>query len=139
MFPPSSAIAARRVRARAFGYGLVCACLATIDPCRADDRDFDVFIAQFRAAVVKPDAAAVADLARLPFQFENEPRERAAFEAIVPVLFDASVRSCLAQEKAIVEDDARVIFCGAYAFYFRRQPQGNWKLEEFGVDGEALP
>jgi hypothetical protein len=123
-------------RAALLGLALASSLLAFADPGSAD---FAEFLARFRAALARPDAASVADLTRLPFLFEGEHRDRAAFERIVPVVFDAQTRACIAQAKPIVEDDAQVIFCDPYAFYFRHGTGGSWQLEEFAADGEALP
>ena len=107
-------------------------------PALADDA-FAEFLARFRAALAEPDAQAVAALTRLPFLFESEWRADAEYRRIVPQLFAAPVRSCIARTEAIDEDDAKVIFCDPYAFYFRRDGTGAWQFVEFAADGEALP
>lgn len=113
--------------------------LVSAAPALASEDDFAQYLERFRGALARVDAGAIADLTRLPFLYESAWRDRAAFERIVPELFDAPVRACLARTGAIVEDDARVIFCPPYAFYFRRATDGGWRLEEFGVDGEDAP
>jgi len=102
-------------------------------------RDFESFLSRFRGALAKQDVATVADMTRLPFLFGGEALERASFKRIVPDLFDTSVRDCFEHAEARSEDDARVVFCGPYAFYFRVQPDGQYRLETFGADGEGAP
>lgn len=97
------------------------------------------FLARFRAALAGPDAEALADLTRLPFLFENEPRDRAGFVRIVPLLFDAPTRACLATARPAPEEDRFVLSCPPYAFYVGRGEGGALRLLEFGADGEDAP
>lgn len=103
------------------------------------DPAFDGFLQRFRAALRTQDAAALADLTRLPFLFESQPRDREAFLAIVPKLFDGQTTRCLLKARAVPEADAQVLFCRPYAFYFRRGSGGAYRLEEFAADGEDAP
>ena len=100
--------------------------------------DFSGFLADFRHALAENDGARLVALTRLPFLYEGRGRDRAAFLAIYPQLFNAPVRRCMARAQPIAEDGAQVIFCSPYAFYFR-PVQGSWRLVEFAADGEALP
>lgn len=104
---------------------------------RADD--FDIFLSRFRAAISTRDVEQIADLTRLPFRFENRELDRAAYIGVIPALFDASVSRCLAKASPQPEDGAQVLFCTPYGFYLRRGVDGQWKLEDFSVDGEGLP
>ena len=104
---------------------------------RADD--FDDFLSRFRAAVSTRDVGQIADLTRLPFRFENRELDRAAYMGVIPALFDASLSRCLAKASPQPEDGAQVLFCTPYSFYLRPGVDGQWKLEDFTVDGEDLP
>lgn len=99
---------------------------------------FPEFLADFRQALARNDAAGVAALTRLPFLYEGVGRDRAGFLALYPRLFDTPVRRCLARSKPLAEEGAQVIFCRPYAFYFR-PVAGTWRLVEFGADGEDMP
>jgi hypothetical protein len=103
------------------------------------DPAFEAFLQRFRAALRAQDGAALADLTRLPFLFENRPRDREAFIRIVPKLFDGQTTRCLLKARPVPEADAQVLFCRPYAFYFRRGPGGAYRLEEFATDGEDAP
>lgn len=111
---------------------------ACVAPASRAGQDFPQFLAEFRQALARNDAAGVAALTRLPFLYEGVARDRAGFLALYPRLFDASVRRCLARGKPLAEDGAQVIFCRPYAFYFR-PVAGEWRLVEFGADGEDMP
>jgi len=106
-------------------------------PGAAADADFLPFLQEFRRALEDDDRAALASLTALPFQFEGADLDAAAFRRIVPVLFPAAVRSCLADAQPILEDGRYVIFCTPYGFYFGRV-RGEVRLLEFMADGEAL-
>jgi hypothetical protein len=53
-------------------------------------------------------------------------------------LFDAKVRRCFAQATAVIEQDAQVINCGRYIFYFRVVNR-QYRFIEFAADPEAAP
>ncbi len=105
----------------------------------ADADSFDTFLREFRAAVARQDAAAVAGMTRLPFLYEGQALGREAAIDVLPSLFPPAVRSCLDQAEPLAEDDARVIFCSPYAFYFRAGADGRWAFDTFGADGEEAP
>lgn len=98
-------------------------------------RDVDAFIERFRAALRARDAAAIADLTRLPFLYEGRRLDRAAFVQVVPTLFDARLSACLAQ----AEGADRLLYCAPYTFHLRADAAGRWRLDEFSADGEDLP
>lgn len=107
---------------------------------QATDADgFDTFLRQFRSAVATQDAAAIAGMTRLPFLYEGEALGREAVAGIVPTLFTPAVRACVDRATPLAEEDARVIFCSPYAFYFRVGADGRWAFDTFGADGEAAP
>ena len=97
---------------------------------------FESFFAEFRAAVVRDDAAAVADRTKLPFLFEGKPRDRGNFQKIYPQLFDRKVRACFKGAKAVIEGDRFVVNCGRYLFYFGAVGSA-YRLIEFAADPEA--
>jgi len=105
----------------------------------AEAPGFDAFFHAFRSAVVRQDAAAVASMTQLPFLYEGEALGREAVEGIVPTLFSPAVRACVGQASPVAEEAARVVFCAPYAFYFRAEPDGRWRFDTFGADGEDAP
>jgi hypothetical protein len=105
----------------------------------ADADGFDTFLRQFRSAVATQDAAAIAGMTRLPFLYEGEGLGREAVADVVPTLFTPAVRACFDQAVPLAEEDARVIFCSPYAFYFRAGADGRWAFDTFGADGEEAP
>ena len=100
--------------------------------------NFEKFFAEFKAAVARNDAKAVAEMTQLPFLFHSKPRDRVGFQKIYPELFDAKVRACFAKAKPVIEQDAHVVNCGRYIFYFR-VVNGRYRLSEFAADAEATP
>lgn len=117
---------------------LVAALLAVSFAAQAGPDPFTAFHAQFRAAVARADARAIAALTRVPFLYEGRELDRAGVERIVPELFTPAVRRCFATAPAIAEEDRRVVFCAPYAFYFGRDGSA-FRLLEFGADGEDAP
>jgi hypothetical protein len=105
----------------------------------AEADGFHTFLRQFRTALATQDASAVAGMTRLPFLYEGEGLGREAVAGIVPTLFTPAVRACVDQATPLAEEDARVIFCPPYAFYFRADTAGRWAFESFGADGEDAP
>lgn len=105
----------------------------------AEDPALARFLAGFRPAVARGDAAAVADRTQLPFLFESEPRDREAFVRVVfPQLFSEPVRACLTTTEPTPEDGRWVAACGPYLFYFGRVGE-EIRLFEFAADPEAEP
>ncbi len=100
--------------------------------------EFKLYLKDFRQAVARNDGGAVAALTRLPFLYEGVALDHRGFLTIYPRLFDVGVRRCLSKAEPVAEDDAQVLFCRPYAFYFR-QTHGVWRLVEFGADGEDMP
>ena len=98
--------------------------------------DFNTFFLAFKAAVARNDAKAVAGMTQLPFLFDGR-RDSSDFQKIYPQLFDANVRTCFAKAKPVTEQDAQVVNCGRYIFYFR-VVQDRYRFIEFSADPEAV-
>jgi len=98
--------------------------------------DFNTFFLAFKAAVARNDAKAVAGMTHLPFLFDSRPRDSFGFQKIYPRLLDANVRTCFAKAKPAIEQDAQVVNCGRYIFYFR-VVKDRYRLIEFAADPEA--
>lgn len=127
-----------KLRASLVGLALVLSGAAVAQTVGRGAGSFDHFLRVFRAALAPPDFAALAEQTRLPFLLEGEALGREAFIARAPRLFDAGLRRCLARARPRREDDAMVLSCPPYAFYFRRSQEGRYLLEEFSADGEAM-
>jgi len=100
--------------------------------------DFNPFFVAFKSAVARNDAKAVAEMTQLPFLFDSKPRDSVASQKIYPQLFDAKVRACFAKAKTLVEEDAQVVNCRRYIFYFR-VVKDRYRFIEFAADPEAEP
>lgn len=101
----------------------------------ADD-GFAAFLAQWREALARRDAAALAAMTQTPFLFDGGAQDEAGVaRVVVPVLITDEVRACLLDAEPVAEDDRRVLFCTPYAFYLQRVA-GRWRWVEFAADGE---
>jgi hypothetical protein len=93
-------------------------------------REFDGFIAKFRAALKADDSAAVAAMTRLPFASDSSVRDVAQFRTkVYPRVFTAKNRACLQRGKAVYDRDQQntdnfFIFCGHLIFVFSKTPAG---------------
>jgi hypothetical protein len=91
-------------------------------------KEFNGFIAKFRAALKANDSATVAGMTRLPF--EDSIRDAAQFRAkTYPSVFTAKNRACIQGGKAVYDRDGEnndnyFIFCGQLIFVFTRTPAG---------------
>ncbi len=96
----------------------------------AVQKEFDGFIARFRAALKANDATAVAALTRLPFMADNTVRDVAQFRAkAYPRDFTAKNRACLQRSKPVHavdgnKNDVYSVICGESIFTFTRTPAG---------------
>ena len=72
---------------------------------------FAEFFTRFRAALASGRAADVAALTRTPFLYEGRQLDTAGLTRIVPTLFSAAVKRCIATAKPIPEDDRQGVFC----------------------------
>src|SRR5215470_1082634 len=93
-------------------------------------REFDDFIAKFRAALKANDSAAVAGMTQLPFMNDGSILDAAQFrEKIYKPDFTAKNRACIQGGKAIYDrdgnnNDSYSIFCGKLIFVFTKTPAG---------------
>ena len=96
----------------------------------AVQKEFDGFIARFRAALKANDATAVAALTRLPFMADDTVRDVAQFLAkAYPRDFTAKNRACLQRTKPVHavdgnKNDVYSVICGGSIFTFTRTPAG---------------
>jgi len=102
-------------------------------------KEFDVFIAKFRAALVRNDAAAVTEMTRLPFFHNHAMIDATQFRATAyPAYFTAKARTCIQRNRAVHDRDGEnndnyFIFCGQRIFVFTRTPAG-FRFAEVGVN-----
>jgi hypothetical protein len=93
-------------------------------------KEFNDFIAKFRAALKANDAAAIAGMTKLPYEADTSIRDAAQFRAkIYQPDFTAKNRACLQRAKAVYDrdqlnNDNYFIFCGELIFVFTRTPAG---------------
>ena len=91
-------------------------------------KEFDGFIAKFRAALKANDFAAVTGMTRLPFM--GSVRDAAQFrEKVYKPEFTAKNRACIQRSKAVYDRDGEnndnfFIFCGEDIFTFTKTPAG---------------
>ena len=102
-------------------------------------KEFDGFIAKFRAALKANDSAAVAGMTRLPFMNDGSIRDAAQFrEKIYKRDFTAKNRACIQRGKAVYDRDGEnndnfFIFCGQHIFVFTKTPAG-FLFTDIGVN-----
>ena len=104
-------------------------------------KEFDGFIAKFRAALKANDSAAVAVavMTQLPFMKDNSIRDAAQFrDKIYKREFTAKTRACVQRGKAVYDrdglnNDYYVIFCGDDIFVFTKTPKG-FLFTEIGMN-----
>lgn len=96
----------------------------------AVQKEFEDFIAKFRAALKANDPATVAAMTKLPYMGDASIAEAAQFRAKVwPSDFNAKNRACLQRTKPVYDrDGARnevyAIACGGSIFTFTRTSAG---------------
>ncbi|MGJ4854881.1 hypothetical protein ACN6KF_000817 [Labrys sp. La1] len=96
----------------------------------AAQKEFNGFIAKFRAALKANDAAAIAGMAKLPFQNDAAIADAAQFRAkVYKPDFTAKTRACLQREKPVHDRDGDgnhtfSIGCGDNIFVFTRTAAG---------------
>lgn len=102
-------------------------------------KEFDGFIAKFRAAVKANDSAAVAGMTELPFMKDKAIGDAARFhEKIYKRDFAAKARACIQRSKAVYDRDGQnnenfFIFCGQDIFTFTKTPAG-FLFTEIGMN-----
>lgn len=104
----------------------------------AVQKEFDGFLAKFRAALKNNDGAAVAAMTKLPFGYDGDVNDAAQFRAkVYSKTFTAKTRACLQRTKAIYDrhenNDYYSLFCGEEIFLFERTPAG-FLFTEIGVN-----
>jgi hypothetical protein len=101
-------------------------------------KEYNVFIASFRAALKANDRAAVTAMTRFPFPW-NEMRDAVYFEKnVYAKIFTPKVRNCLARAKGFYNRDPEgaetfTHFCGESLYLFARTPDG-FRFAEEGVN-----
>ena len=101
---------------------------ATATP--ALQKEFDGFIAKFRAALKANDSTAVAGMTRLPYGSDRSIGDAAQFRAKIYLpYFTAKTRACVQRGKAVYDrdglnNDNYFIFCGEDIFVFTKTPAG---------------
>jgi len=102
-------------------------------------KEFDDFIAKFRAALSANDSAAVAGMTRLPFMNDKAIRDAAQFRAkTYATSFTAKNRACIQRAKAVYDrddekNDYYSVTCGEDYFVFTRTPAG-FLFTDMGAD-----
>lgn len=110
-------------------------------PPPAVQKEFDAFLAKFRAALKANDSAAVASMTRLPLESTRDAPSRNAAEfrsKAYPMIFTARTRACLQRTKPEYDrdpdkNDNYMIFCGEEIYVFTRTPAG-FRFVEIGVN-----
>ncbi|HST52540.1 MAG TPA: hypothetical protein VLJ61_11070 [Pyrinomonadaceae bacterium] len=102
------------------------AVVASPQPARSN---FTAFWSQFKGAVARQDAAAVADMTKLPFTYEDKSLDRAAFITQYKKIF-GGLKSCVAKEKPVRDGETYSIFCGEQGLLFQKAG-GEYKFVEF--------
>ena len=93
-------------------------------------KEFDDFIAKFRAALSANDPAAVAGMTRLPFMNDKAIRDAAQFRAKTYATFlEAKNRACIQRGKAVYDRDPEnndyySVSCGETYFVFTKTKAG---------------
>ncbi len=101
-------------------------------------KEFDVFIAKFRAALKANDAAAVAEMTKFPFGNDLDI-DAAQFRAkTYRSTFNAKIRACIQRNKGVYSRDdykneSFFIFCDDDIFVFTKTPAG-FLFTEIGVN-----
>lgn len=107
---------------------------ASAAPVLAAPDDFAAFWQSFSQAAGKNDRAALLAMTKLPFLYEDKPREAAEFDVIYKGLFGPKARACLAKAKPVKDQDGSYdAFCGQTIFIFTKQGDG-WRFADFGAN-----
>jgi hypothetical protein len=102
-------------------------------------KEFDVFIAKFRAALKANDSAAVAGMTKLPLETVDSARDAAQFRAkTYKQHFTAKTRACLQRSKAVYDrppdnSEYYAIFCDESIFMFAKTPDG-FRFTDIGTN-----
>lgn len=106
---------------------LLCSAVVFASPQPAKN-GFPAFWSQFKSAVARQDAAAVADLTAFPFDY-GKPLDRAAFIRQYRKMF-GGLKSCIAKAKPVRDGEAYSIFCGEQGLSFEKSG-GAYKFTGF--------
>ena len=93
-------------------------------------KEFEGFIAKFRAALKANDVKAVAGLTKMPFMSHTDMYDAAAFQnKVYKKEFTAKTRACIERGKAVYDrapdkSESYSIFCGDEIFMFTKAPEG---------------
>lgn len=90
---------------------------------------FAAFWAQFKTAVAKQDAQAVAGMTKLPFTIDRKALGRAKYIKAYDKLF-GKLKSCIAKQKPVKDGESYSVFCGEQGLLFE-QVAGEYKFVEF--------
>jgi len=105
--------------------------IASISPASADN--FEAFYSKFKSAVIKQDKEAVANMTKLPFDYDSGKLDRAKFIAKFPQIFPSSVRGSFAREKPIKDKSIYEVFSGESIYIFDLV-NGHYMFTEIGVN-----
>jgi hypothetical protein len=101
-------------------------------------KEFDVFIARFRAALKANDASAVTGMTKFPFG-ASPSVDAAQFRAkTYRSLFNAKIRACIQRKKGVYSRDdykneSYFIFCDDDIYVFTKTPEG-FLFDSVGVN-----
>lgn len=101
-------------------------------------KEFEAFIAKFRAALKANDASAVAEMTKFPFGADPSV-DAAQFRAkTYRSIFNAKIRTCIQRGKGVYSRDdykneSYFIFCDDDIFVFTKTPAG-FLFTEVGVN-----
>ncbi|MBX3512077.1 MAG: hypothetical protein KIT15_03535 [Xanthobacteraceae bacterium] len=101
-------------------------------------KEFEAFIAKFRAALKANDASAIAEMTKFPFGADPSV-DAAQFRAkTYRSIFNAKIRTCIQRGKGVYSRDdykneSYFIFCDDDIFVFTKTPAG-FLFTEVGVN-----
>jgi hypothetical protein len=102
-------------------------------------RDYDQFIVKFRVALKANDAAAVTEMTKFPFYWD-QMRDAVYFrQNLYGKIFTTRIRNCLARARGVYArapngEENFTLFCGEDLFLFTRTPAG-FRFAETGSSG----
>ena len=101
---------------------------------KSEDRSFANFWTQFKTAVVNKDKEAIAGMTKFPFNY-GKKLTRADFMKQFDVIFDAKVRKCFQNAKAIKDTNREnyTVFCGEDIFTFAKE-NGEYRLTDVDMN-----
>ena len=101
-------------------------------------KEYDQFIAKFRGALKANDAAAVTEMTKFPYYW-NEMRDADYFRKnLYREIFTSKICSCIARGKGVYDrapngSDNFTIFCGEELYLFTKTPSG-FRFVEVGMN-----